>query len=328
MKILISLLLTSLSLPAATFSWDGSESSDFSDVDNWGFANPPTTLSGQDLGQDDNGANAPVYSSGSLSIGFYRFGISSFGANQSSNLTLNGGSLSTSSDFEVATGRDNHTAVVDISNGSVLDVGANLDNIDNSASGTASTFTINVLSGGTVQGVNQIRGDVDLNVSAGTFEVGGTVGSASSTTFNASASWLNNDSDFVLSGTGQVVFDVFGVGQVDTFSNNSAAGFGFSIDLTGGSVVLALDSGYDPMIGDSFDVLDIVLPSYYTVSAANVQDSLITGGANAGQYVEWDTSLWESDGILSVGSVVPEPSSYALLVGILGLGWVMVRRRR
>lgn len=329
-KLLFSILPLALTSSAiAAVGWDGSESSDFSDVNNWGFASPPVSLSGEALNHDTNGSNAPIFSSGVLNVTSYVFGPSAFGANVNTSLILNGGSLTTTGDFEIATGRDNHQATVDISNGSVLEVGGNLDNINNNAGVTSSTFTLNVLNGGVIQGVNQFRGDSDVNVSGGTFHVGSIVGAATTTTFAASGSWINNDSDFVLSGTGQVVFDVFGVGSVDQFSNNSGQGaFGLSLDLSGGTVVLALDPGYSPAISDSFDLIAFVASDYFTLSASNVADSLITGGVDAGKFVEWDTTLWETDGILSVGAIViPEPSSFAVLTSLLAVSLVIARRK-
>lgn len=41
----------------------------------------------------------------------------------------------------------------------------------------------------------------------------------------------------------------------------------------------------------------------------------------------WDTTLVGTAGSLITASVVPEPSSFALLAGCFGMAWVMVRRR-
>lgn len=319
---IISTLSWAVCAQGITIFWDGSESSDFSDPLNWNGSNPPATVSGNDFQQDANGANAPILSSGTYATGFYRFAGSSFGEDETTNFTMTGGSLSTTSDFEIATGRENHVATASIQGGS-LDVGGNMDNIDNRSTGISSVLNINQ-TGGVVSGVNAFRGDINYNISGGVFEVGSSTAFQSATSFSASASWQNNDSDFSLTGSGIVRFDIFSAGN-DQFTNNSGLGFGLSLDLSGGTVEIVFAQDFAITVGDNWDFIGFTTPGYYTVSTANIADSLSFDGT---QVITWDTSQW-SDGILSVGSIspVPEPSTIAVYIGVAALGVVLVRRR-
>lgn len=325
MKKILILLAASLPLCShgAIVFWDGSESADFSDPLNWNGNNPPATVTGNDYQQDANGDNAPVLSIGGFSGGFYRFGGGTFGENETTSLTISGGSLTTTSDFEIATGRENHVATVSIQGGS-LDVGGNMDNIDNRSTGISSVFTINQTSG-TVTGVNQFRGDVNYNISGGVFEVGSSSTFHSTTNFAASASWQNNDSDFISSGTGIVRFGVYSAGN-DQFISNAGIGFGLSLDLTGGTVEIDFAEDFALNEGDSWQFVDMTVASYYTLSAANVSDSLSFDGT---QVITWDTANWESDGILEIDSIapVPEPAGFAIYFGLAALGAILLRRR-
>lgn len=109
-------------------------------------------------------------------------------------------------------------------------------------------------------------------------------------------------------------------------SNTAATGFGATTLSSGHSINLS--GGVDN--GDSFGVF--------------VFESS-TGNTLAGDtFSVWSDASWvlPSDGAqsdftnqlaqlsgspISTGTVVPEPSSFALLAGVFGLAWVMVRRR-
>lgn len=75
---------------------------------------------------------------------------------------------------------------------------------------------------------------------------------------------------------------------------------------------------YTPSAGDSFDLFDFGSASG-TFSATNLPT---LGGGLA-----WDFSLFDTQGILSVTAVVPEPGVHLLLV-TAWLGWATLRRRQ
>ena len=84
----------------------------------------------------------------------------------------------------------------------------------------------------------------------------------------------------------------------------------------GGELTLQFLDGFDPLLGDSFDLLDwgTLEGSFHSLNLPTL---------NAG--LRWDTGSLYSSGTLSISNV-PEPTSAALLGAFL-LGW-SVRRRR
>jgi hypothetical protein len=323
-KVLTTILFLSTILLNGAIFWDGSESSDFADVNNWNGQNPPSAISGEALNHDTNGGNAPELSIGDFSIVSYVFGAGSSGVGQSTGLTLSGGSLTTSGDFEVATGRDDHFATVTMTGG-LLGIGGNLDAIDNADDGFTESLTINQ-SGGIIEGANQLRGDVNVNVSGGIFRVGSSTTFGSTTTFAGSGSWFNNDSDFSLSASGVVEFDVFQFNHDQFKLDTLGTGYTTSLDLTGGTVKIVFAEDFTLSVGDSWDfILDGPI-DYSTVSSANIDSSLSFDGS---QVITWDTTNWEGEGILEIASIspVPEPAAIAILLGFFALLAALIRRR-
>jgi len=90
--------------------------------------------------------------------------------------------------------------------------------------------------------------------------------------------------------------------------------------LNGGSLDISLLDGFEPSEGDVFDILDAS-----AISGAGF-DSISLPSLDEG--LAWDTSSLLSSGSLSV-SAVPEPSTLAsLLMGSLGIGLAIRRRRK
>lgn len=89
---------------------------------------------------------------------------------------------------------------------------------------------------------------------------------------------------------------------------------------TGAGLVSVLNSGYTPVAGDVFNLLDWAQAANTT--AVDVDSALVLFDLGAG--LSWDTSLWATQGLLIVST--PEPSRALLLLA--GLAAVMQRRRR
>ena len=88
----------------------------------------------------------------------------------------------------------------------------------------------------------------------------------------------------------------------------------------GGTLTVSLLNGFTPTAGNSFDLLN------YTTSSGTFS-SLSLPTLTSG--LTWNTSTLYTDGILSVSSsAIPEPSTYALLLGVSALALAACRRRQ
>ena len=95
-----------------------------------------------------------------------------------------------------------------------------------------------------------------------------------------------------------------------------------TLTLESGAILRIL-LGYTPAAGDTFNLID-----WTTLGSGSDTDwtnNLDLSGAILASQLAWDTSLFNSQGILSI-ALVPEPSRALLL--ILGLGTIVLRRRR
>ncbi len=117
-------------------------------------------------------------------------------------------------------------------------------------------------------------------------------------------------------------FTVLGSGTVDTF---------FSTDFVGSGLTFDLNAGVD--VGDSFGIL--VFSNSDTTAIASDTYNIFTDASWVlpadGNTVTFNSDLAQigsGGSATGVGSVVPEPSTFAALAGLCALGAVMVRRRR
>lgn len=110
-------------------------------------------------------------------------------------------------------------------------------------------------------------------------------------------------------GADRLIFDATGTGL---------------LDLTGasdGSFNVVFASGYTPMLGDAFDLLDWDNALGIDTRLLNLQS--LTGYDPT--WV-WDDSRFVSDGVIAITTVVPEPGRAMLLIA--GLAALITRRRR
>lgn len=86
----------------------------------------------------------------------------------------------------------------------------------------------------------------------------------------------------------------------------------------GGTLQLTIDTGFTPTLGDSFTIFNGTTPGL----DAGSFDFVTTNYPG----LTWDTSALASTGIITVASVVPEPSTWVLL--LLGLSGLALGARR
>jgi hypothetical protein len=125
---------------------------------------------------------------------------------------------------------------------------------------------------------------------------------------------------------GTVVFPVFGNNSASQIDNSPAYQQGI-LDLSGGTIAVQLEGGYEPEAGHVFDLLAGTTfdgSGNTTLSLLNISPTSYDGIWQ----IEWDTSQWLSDGILTVVSAkIPEPASFTLLA-LAGLALLRRRTRR
>ncbi len=194
------------------------------------------------------------------------------------------------------------------------------------------------LSGGTPKGVElYATADIaflDAYGIGGANNGGGTDGSEF--TFSGSAS--AGDYIYVVASGNADEFETF-FGGASTFSTNAMSINGddaielFEFVGADGEETVLIDTYGDPNVdgnGEDWEYLDgWAYRNSGTVAGAFVSTDWTYSGANA-----WDgaSTNASSDAVMPLGTYsatpVPEPSSYALLVGLLGMSLALIRRRR
>lgn len=176
----------------------------------------------------------------------------------------------------------------------------NLANASGSAFGTGD---VTVQPGATLTGTGSFTGALILDAGA-TLNPGNSPGLMTI----GSGSVLNGNLNFEIGGlTRGIEYDAI---NIDGDGN-----------LTfGGTLNLSLINDFAPSSGDTFDLFN------YT-AATGTFDTVNLGSLSSG--LAWDTSALYTTGTLSViTSAVPEPSTYAAILGACALGFVAWRKRR
>lgn len=191
----------------------------------------------------------------------------------------------------VLTGANTYTGGTFISEGTVR-----INNTTGSAFGTGA---VTVASGATLTGAGYFSGAFQNN---GSYSPGNSPAFATVSSFTqGSTGILNLELGGLIAGS-----------QYDVLNVTGALNFGGTLNVT-------LINGFTPSAGNSFDVLNYATASgtFATLSLPSLANGL-----------SWNTSTLYSDGVISVVSAIPEPSTYAALAGACALGLAAYRKRR
>ena len=284
--------------------------------------NPTTTTDTLTLAGNGNsdisiGGALTIDAIGNVTVSEIITGTGSIAKTGSKTLTLNasnayaGGTTLTTGTLKAGHANAFGTGSITV-NGGTLDLGgfaiANATTINggNLALGAGGTVTVSgTASVGSLTGSGAITG----NVAATNVSVGNSPGLITVT------------GDLAASGT--TTMEIWG-----TTAATGPSGDGFfdklvvtgGLDVTGGTLDLQIGgTTYTPIAGDTFDLFDFgtITGTFATINATN-----ISGGGLA-----WDYSNLYTTGTVGIVAV-PEPSSFACVMGLAVLGAVCTRRRR
>jgi hypothetical protein len=124
---------------------------------------------------------------------------------------------------------------------------------------------------------------------------------------------------------GSVSFEAGSVLDIDiasalSFDSINLATAGKTVTVAGGTLSLSFLNDYAPMVGDSFQLFSVAGVAM-TNSVVGAGNFTIVGPAGY-------TFSLDNTGLLTVVSAIPEPSTYAALLGAGVLTAAFVRRRR
>ena len=243
----------------------------------------------------------------------------------------------------------------------------NLNNTSNSYSGGTflSTGTLSIVADtdsdgalGDASGSIALNGAGDVTLAFTGADSTGTIGAGDArdiTVFGIGTASINVASltssitiDSGISGTGGI--EKIGLGalsltEANTYSGNTLVSAGTLNVTAGGSLTFYIDDGSNNFMngggslnldGGSF-VFDISnatdgLSDQWTIISSSLLSSTTFGSFSVAGFTEETAGVWsdgtyqfsEATGLLTV---VPEPSTFALLGGLFALSWVMLRRR-
>ncbi len=196
---------------------------------------------------------------------------------------------------------------------------------------------------------------VDANITANAFTVGAGIAGAGRSGTSASLFARASVTD-----ASNVISSTTAIGANDYFSFSVGANSGFEMDLTSitfdlgytrngnhtgkqfTTYVLSSIDGFTSSALLGFDTVDVTVDggslqypnSTATISLAGAQFQDLTSSTEFRLYIADNTGgsdyIHRIDNVTLNGevvTVVPEPGNFALIGGLLALGWVMIRRR-
>ena len=134
------------------------------------------------------------------------------------------------------------------------------------------------------------------------------------------------DGNVTFGPSASITFDLFSNGVNDQliFASTGPSLIDFT-GLSSGSLAVLFDPTYSPALNHSFDLIDWTSASGPAMQGlASSMLSLPTTGFDPSW--EWDLTLFETQGVISIGTVIPEPSRVAFLTIAMGLS--ALRRRK
>lgn len=158
-------------------------------------------------------------------------------------------------------------------------------------------------------------GLTNLGTLAGAGAITGSLTSGGTLAPGNSPGMLTVTGNLTLLSTSQLVMELGGMVEGVSYD---------SIDVTGaitlaGALNVVLVNGFSPVSGASFNLIDA---ASFGGNFASVNLPALPGG------LTWNTAALATAGLLSVsGSAIPEPSTYAAILGAVALGLAWWRRR-
>ena len=335
MKTTLKILLTALACFSLTalaqdqnVKWQGHFGiTDFTNDTPWlrddGTRAAPDSTTWVRIGDYHTPSNMPILSTNtaftvkSLFVGF--------GSNGYGELTMSDGSITVNDSFGIGNFND-ASGTVNQSGGSM-----NLNGASHYIGGSSSSTgngTYN-LSGGTLAHSGTGIGQVRFYMGAGGVTSNLNISGTGNISDGKTRLMLSNGGTANISLTGSdttIGFENWYMGNGTTNLNLTADADGLSLtninwwEDTGGTQNLVVDlTNYDVANGDSIDIIDVTWAAF----DASIWESATIIGKDA----EFAYTADGNGTVLSVVNIVPEPSTYALIAGMIGLVAVMLRRR-
>lgn len=283
------------------------------------------------LGSLSGVANSVLRTAGSFSP------TASIGA-LNTNTTFSGNITGTIAITKVGTGtltlaavgstKNNYTAATVINGGTLaLGAGSAINSTSSITVASGATFDVSAVSGytlgggsvtQTLKGSGTVNGSVNMNAANATLIVG-EAGTAATFTFNNNLT-LAGTTSLDLLGVANGAYDRISVGG--TLTNGGAlqlvidAGFATTLTAAGGSATLSLFN-----VSSSSNFTSISMTGLDTGTFATTTAGSSFVGASGITYT------WVGDGTLSVAAI-PEPSSYAAILGTLALAGALRRAHK
>ncbi|MGJ8640510.1 MAG: PEP-CTERM sorting domain-containing protein [Opitutaceae bacterium] len=293
-------VLSAVNVQAATRSWLGTTDNDFSTASNWNIF--PTGTHSARMQADDGGDNLTV---------------------------LSGGNTHSMNAINV---RGGHTLTIDNDGGTLT--GAGNFNLGRGLAGDGSTVSQlagSVVLGGLDMSGNVTGGDSIYTISGGSLTIG------SADTFDVGGDGLGGN---VGGGSDVSVFAIEGDSATVTVTNNvlarASSVFSFTLGATGVDAIdttgnLTISTGASlSIVGAAYVDLGPDTINLFEASTINgtfaLSDITVTGLGTEG--VDWSLTQNAGGSGDIVLSIIPEPGTYALMAGLLGLCSVVLRRRR
>ncbi len=317
-------LLMAPSLHAADSSWNVNAAGNWADAGNWSAGVPGATsgTTNADIATFGSviNANRTITVDSNRNIGGITFV-------ETEQYTLDGGSLILSQDGNINAGGARSIRIFsDITlagNGGIHTFtgngGASGRRLLVTGSVTAGAFdtTLNLATASTSVAAVEVTGSISDGAQGGSLSVTkGSNGSAILAGANTySGNTVVNAGTLILAETGSLTFNIGASGV-----NNSVSGVGTA--TFDGSFVLDLTNA-DTAGGSSWTLVDLGSLSI----ATSFSDTFDIVGFSATGNV-WSNGLYSFDESTGILSTIPEPSTYASILGGLALAGVTVRRRR